>query len=179
MRSFENSVISPAVVIVDGISVGYTIGETILEHSIDTIMKEDINSLLYSKALKSAEKGSISFNVNEATLENLQFIYETSQDIKSFGNQEYLNVGGDINIVEHEIILYCMAPNKKLRKIKLFKCIRTGNMTYPLKREDKSVFPLKYKLLGKLEYPIGKQLFQILDFTTIDYSLTYGLETGL
>lgn len=170
-----HTIISGAVILIDGTSIGFTSGASKIAHTVESVDITANQSLLPIKSVKSGEKATVTFGALEMKRENLKIFFESSIAIETSGDHRILYAGGDQDLTEHYIDIYCRAEDDKLRRWTILKCVRDGDIAYEMDTTKATVMELTYKALADLSKAEGKQLLKMDD----DTATAYDKDTGL
>lgn len=166
----SNICIGPATLKVDGVDVGGLNGGVQIAKSVDVYPIEVDSVRAPVRHIPVKEALSLKTTMAEATLKNLQIIWnipnEKYNDTATTGS---LKIGMSTGVVEHTLEITGVAPNGATRVYTVRRAISIKPSEHMYQRTKETLFPVEFDILPDLTQPAGDEFGQIVDYKNVQF----------
>jgi len=152
-----NILVGVGTVAVDGIDIGATEGGVTMEKAVEVYEKEVDQLLDATDLVPTKFSVTVETQLAEATLANLKLAWNEKAAITEDANKRSLPIGLRQDLPEHVLVFKGKSPEGKDRTYTVYRAIQAESSGHGLKKNEKVVFPVKFRCLPDIARPLEEQ----------------------
>jgi hypothetical protein len=156
---------APDALYIEGLFLGQTHGGLALDHGVETGEIVSDQSLVALRTVKTGESFKMTVPLAEVSLENMKEVWGISATIVTEGSDRVLTFGGDVDILEKEVLIIVPAGSGKKWAITFYRCAIISPGTMNWKRDEQVDLALEINILADTSRTAGDQVGRIREYT--------------